>query len=164
MPEGSEAKAVKRRVQKTLEYLKDTHGNCVNGAWLSCFGSLALTESAGRLMIHPSTWAVGTKEKDYTTLTVDRSAYNPSLEPADPSFLASVDPFDRKKLQSSKYTSCQYLLNRLSAGPVSIEVRGKLLAITLGYVSSNTTTLSILRTYHFAASTRRSLGPRRTSN
>ncbi|KAJ3539846.1 hypothetical protein NMY22_g4552 [Coprinellus aureogranulatus] len=88
-------------------------------------------EPEGVLVLYPRCFAEGTSDKDYSTISVDTSQYNPSLEPDDPHYAAQCNPHD---LASAKRNGCLYLVNRpLKAGTLVAAVRGKGLVVAAGY-------------------------------
>lgn len=85
--------------------------------------------ATGVLRLFPRTFAEGTANKPYETLSVDIGDWTPSLEPLP----APIDNHDQCRIQKNK--DWGYLFGRqLQPGPVNVAVRGKSLALIAGYV------------------------------
>ncbi|TEB37826.1 hypothetical protein FA13DRAFT_1867608 [Coprinellus micaceus] len=88
-------------------------------------------QPTARLIILPRSWAEGTWEKPYSTISEDRSRFNEALEPPDPEYAATCNAHD---LRSAKLNGCLHLLDRpLQPGPIYVAKRGKCLVIAAGY-------------------------------
>ncbi|KAJ7017004.1 hypothetical protein C8F04DRAFT_1096190 [Mycena alexandri] len=114
MPESQVLYAFKYRVQRTLHA-----SHKATGVW-----------PTGVLRLFPRTFAEGTANKPYETLSVDIGDWTPSLEPLP----APIDNHDQCRIQKNK--DWGYLFGRqLQPGPVNVAVRGKSLALIAGYHS-----------------------------
>lgn len=81
-------------------------------------------------MVFPRTFAVGTEDKSYSTLSVDRGDYQESQEP----IARTLSPWDEARIPDD--AEWAYVAKQeLEPGPVHVGVRGKCLVFTAGYVS-----------------------------
>lgn len=84
----------------------------------------------GHLVIFPRTFTVGTDDKSYTTLSVDRGYYQDSQEP----LARNLNRWDKARIPDD--AEWGYIATRqLDSGPVHVAVRGKCLVFSAGYVS-----------------------------
>lgn len=85
---------------------------------------------AGRLVVFPRTFTIGTDVKSYTTLSVDRGDYQDSQEP----LARELNCWDKARIPDN--AEWAYIATRkLDSGPVHVAVRGKCLVFSAGYVS-----------------------------
>ncbi|KAJ7453319.1 hypothetical protein B0H11DRAFT_2288366 [Mycena galericulata] len=82
----------------------------------------------GRIVVFPRTFAVGTVNKPYATLSVDIGDYQPSQE----LLTRELNPWDKARIPHS--ADWAYVAEKdLECGPVHVAVRGKCLVFTAGY-------------------------------
>ncbi|KAI3599201.1 hypothetical protein WG66_013420 [Moniliophthora roreri] len=124
MPEGPENFAFATRIEKSIQDFEKKYKKPLHG----------------KLVLFPSNWALGTKERKWTTFSADCSGYSGAQEPEDPSY--KLDPFDEQKLNArgscgrgrkSQYQDARYLMKGLKEGPLLVAIRGKLMALGAGY-------------------------------
>ncbi|KAJ7266477.1 hypothetical protein B0H12DRAFT_1046161 [Mycena haematopus] len=83
----------------------------------------------GRLLLFPRTFAEGTREKPYTTLSVDTTEFQDGFTNPPPAF--EMNEFDAARIK--KNCKWKYLVDREQPkGPVHVTFRGKSLAFTAG--------------------------------
>lgn len=98
----------------------------------------------GVLQLHPCTFTIGQKKRPYTTAVADRdSDYTDDMDACPPTEVLPWQVPSPMDLQRSKKrgraTDFAYLVRPRSSGPVNVQARGKILAVSAGYVSQLTT-------------------------
>ncbi|KAG2016531.1 hypothetical protein CC2G_009690 [Coprinopsis cinerea AmutBmut pab1-1] len=117
MPESGEGFAFYLKIKRAIEEEKQKTGKHPNG----------------RLQIYSSTFAIGTRDRAWGSITVDTSEYNESLEPLDPSFTPNPHDLVRAK-RGVVSDDCRYLVEKpLVPGPLHVAVRGKAVYLAGGY-------------------------------
>ncbi|KAI1781794.1 hypothetical protein LXA43DRAFT_907703, partial [Ganoderma leucocontextum] len=76
-------------------------------------------------------FAIGTKEKPYTTMTTESWNYDSILETVPEEFIPN--PFDAERLKPVGWNHLRYLLKPLDYGDVSVACRGKEIILAAGF-------------------------------
>ena len=104
-------------------------------------------------MLFPRTFAIGTPQKSYETISLNQSAFDQTLEPKDPSYVPN-----KYDMLTPKSYSCEALTDRpLQPGPLHPAIRGKCIVIAAGYVglliySSSSSLTNLFPTTQYAVS------------
>lgn len=142
MPEGGVIIAFERKLQRERERYEKKHKKPLTGAWYYLSFNTNSTElSGGVLQLLPCTFTLGNKGRSYTTAVADREDdYRDTLDAlplkeAPAHLLPSPMDIERSKVRK-KPTSYSYLVRPRKPGPVQVQARGKILAVSAGYVST----------------------------
>lgn len=121
MPEAPEVFSFLRKVQRVIEKEKTMSAGPAGAAQ---------TEPEARLVMFPRVFAVGTQSKAYSSISLDDSRFDHTLEPAG----VIPDICSHWDLVKAKSNSCTYLVDRaLAPGPLLAAIRGKCLVLAAGH-------------------------------
>lgn len=127
MPEGFEADRTRIQIKQ------GTKGRQGMLLLLYPLSTIIHCKFKGRFILFPRTFALGTSQRPWTTVTVNNTEYLSSgiEEP----LTTDLDVHDAERLKSAKYRDLQYLMGDLQYGNIVVEKRGKQLVVAAGYVS-----------------------------
>ncbi len=87
----------------------------------------------GHWEFFPRCFAIGTKQRKYTTMTCESWGYEHNQEQMPVDY--EVNKHDKERLEMKAWEPLAFLVKPLTAGPVAVQSRGKEIILAAGFVS-----------------------------